>query len=125
MMPFGMRFTDQTEESLASEIATQSIDPGAGPRMVVTANLNHIVDLRRDNRFRSAYFNAWKITADGTPVYLYARLRGAGLTGRLTGSGLFAKLMPLLEPEEHRCFFVAPNPDAAQGCVAPLLARGF
>ena len=58
--------------------ADDAVDPGDAPsRLIVTSNVDHIVCLRRDAAFRAAYRSAWLITADGMPVYLFARLRGA------------------------------------------------
>lgn len=123
--PFGLLFEAKTESELADELASVLPPPGSGAHAVFTANLNHIVDLRRDPEFRAAYKAAWKVTADGTPVFLYARLRGVPLPGRLTGSGLFPLLMARLDPARHRIFFVAPSEAAAKGCADDLLRRGF
>ena len=106
---FGIAFEAKTEAGLAEELASALPPAGAGALAVYTANLNHIVDLRKDPEFREAYEGAWKVTADGTPVFLYARLRGVSLPGRLTGSGLFPLLMARLDPARHRVFFVAPH----------------
>lgn len=123
--PFGIDFTRQTEAELAHEIATCPIPAGHPPRLLATANLSHIVDLGRNPAFRAAYRDAWRVTADGTPVVLYARWRGLALPERLTGSGLFAALMPLLTPSSHRIFFLAPTTQVATLCSDWLVKRGF
>ncbi|MHB2166133.1 WecB/TagA/CpsF family glycosyltransferase [Alsobacter sp. R-9] len=122
---FGIAFTPQTEAELAGELIRCEVQGDGTARLVVTANVAHIVELQRNAEFRAAYRSAWRSTADGTPVFLYARARGVHLPGRLTGSGLFAELMPLLDPEVHRCFFVAPSQEALDGCSAYLRERGF
>ena len=123
--PFGIEFVNLTEAQLATDIATLAIPPGEPPRLLVTTNLNHVVDLARNARFRAAYRAAWRVTADGMPVLLYARLRGVRLSDRLTGSGAFAALMPLLDPARHRVFFVAPSREVGELCAQWLVGRGF
>ena len=123
--PFGMAFHAATEQEFAVTLANEEGPSGGGPRLVATANVAHIVELRVNDRFRAAYRNAWRVTADGTPVYVYARSRGIQLPERLTGSGLFAKLMPLLKPGRHRCFFVAASDEIGSACKSYLVGRGF
>ncbi|WP_018262409.1 WecB/TagA/CpsF family glycosyltransferase [Methylobacterium sp. WSM2598] len=123
--PFGLSFAPLDDGQLARQLAGPLVPAGAGPRIVATANLDHIVQLSRNTVFREAYRRAWIVTADGMPVYLYARLRGAKLPGRLTGADLFARLMTMLSPARHRCFFVASSEETAARIEALLLARGF
>lgn len=123
--PFGIDFVSLTEAQLARDLASLEIPSGDPPRLLVTTNLNHVVDLARNARFRAAYRSAWRVTADGMPVMLYARLRGVQLPERLTGSGVFAALMPLLDPTRHRVFFVAPTKEVGDLCGQWLVGRGF
>ena len=97
---------------------------GQGARFVVTANVDHIVQLRRNADLRDAYANAWCRTVDGTPVYLYARLRGVGVP-KVTGADLFARVMERLNPAVHRPFFVCASEEIAQGLKQGLVQRGF
>ena len=60
---------------------------------VFTLNLDHLVKLRSDKRFRHAYRNANIVTADGAPVAWLARLQNK-IIARATGSDM---LVPLLE----------------------------
>ncbi len=121
---FGVSLSPVPIEQLVAEIADGSLPQGSGPRMVFTINLDHVVKLRENEQFRSAYDNASVVTADGTPVYVYARLRGAEVS-RITGSDLFARLMPRLDPYAHRCFFVVSERRLGEGMVADLCERGF
>jgi N-acetylglucosaminyldiphosphoundecaprenol N-acetyl-beta-D-mannosaminyltransferase len=120
-----MEFTRQTEAEFARDLAEGTVPAGHGARLVVTANLNHIVDLNRNAAFREAYRGAWRVTADGAPVAAYAQLRGAKLPGRLTGSGLFAQLMHRLDPARHSIYFLAPSEEVGRLCRDWLIARGF
>ncbi|GJD52181.1 N-acetylglucosaminyldiphosphoundecaprenol N-acetyl-beta-D-mannosaminyltransferase [Methylobacterium crusticola] len=122
---FGLRFTPLGEQELAARIVGPAVPRGAGPRVIATANLDHIVQLSRSTAFRQAYGRAWAVTADGMPVYLYARLRGAAVPARLTGADLFARVMTSLSPERHRCFFVATTQETAGLIEQDLVRRGF
>lgn len=121
---FGVSLSSQTMEELLEEIASRRPQKGCGPRMVFTMNLDHVVKLRRNERFRRAYGEADVVTADGTPILVYARLRGAEIT-KITGSDLFAQLVPRLKPERHRCFFVLSGDELGRGMVEHLVKRGF
>lgn len=123
--PFGMDFTTQSERELANEIARSTIPDDQCSRLIATANVAHIVDLAKNGAFRDAYRHAWRVTADGMPVYLYARWRGVPLKDRLTGSGLVGELFPLLEPNRHRVFIIAANAELADHCRAYFASRGF
>jgi N-acetylglucosaminyldiphosphoundecaprenol N-acetyl-beta-D-mannosaminyltransferase len=122
---FGLRFAPLGNRQLAERLAASPVPAGAGPRMIATTNLDHVVQLSRNAALRAAYRRAWTVTADGMPVYLYARLRGAPLPGRLTGADVFARLMTMLEPGAHRCFFVAASQDTADRIATALIQRGF
>ena len=121
----GLDFICNTEGEIARILTEERIPAGEGPRAVLTANLDHIVTMDRTPEFRAAYGRAWLITADGMPVYAYGACRGAGLPGRVTGADLFARLIPLLRPGEHRCFFVTPTDDVGKELMAILKDRGF
>lgn len=58
---------------------------------VFTLNLDHLVKLRRDETFRTAYEQADFVTADGAPVAALARRQGADIQ-RTTGADLVAPL---------------------------------
>lgn len=122
---FGIAFTALSEAELTNEIARRPVPRGAGPRMVLTANVDHIVQLARNEAFRDCYRRAWVVTADGMPVYLYARWKGDRLPERLTGADLFRALMPALSPAAHRCFFLAGSVGTAEKLLAYLRKRGF
>jgi N-acetylglucosaminyldiphosphoundecaprenol N-acetyl-beta-D-mannosaminyltransferase len=121
---FGLRFAHESQEELLHALTSDLAEP-SGARLLVTANVDHIVTLRRDPAFREAYSNAWRITADGTPVFLYARMRGARVPERVTGSDLFADLCKRVRPEVHRLFLVVSNTVSAEKIRAYFLSRGF
>ena len=125
MKVFGLKFSDVSQDGLVAMMTRPQPPEEEGARVIHTANLDHIVQLGRNAAFRAAYDDAWIVTADGTPVFLYAKLRGARNLPRLTGSDLFRTLLPRLDPNAHRCFFVASSHATARVLTRDLQARGF
>ncbi len=122
---FGIDFSNRGMDSLVQLLMREPVPPGSGPSMVVTANIDHVVNLLRDGRFRTAYRSAKLATADGFPVALYARLRGADLPGRVPGPDLFAAMMPQFDQRRHRPFFVVSRAQTGEKLRAWLVDRGF
>jgi N-acetylglucosaminyldiphosphoundecaprenol N-acetyl-beta-D-mannosaminyltransferase len=122
---FGIEFSPLTQTELVGAIAGPRIRPGDGPHVLVTANLDHIGQLTHNAAFRRAYDRAWAVTADGMPVFAYARLRGAPPPARVPGSDLVADLLPALSAASSRVFFVAASRRTARKLQAYLVARGF
>ncbi|TRL37776.1 WecB/TagA/CpsF family glycosyltransferase [Rhizobium straminoryzae] len=122
---FGIRFSTADTDGLVDTLAEEAVPRGAGLRLLVTANVDHIVNLRRNERFREAYRFAWRAVIDGTPVFLYARLRGLALPGKVTGSDLFPRLIARLEPGVHRILLVSPTEDTSRRLYERLQQMGF
>jgi N-acetylglucosaminyldiphosphoundecaprenol N-acetyl-beta-D-mannosaminyltransferase len=122
---FGIEFSPHDKESLVRDLTRTPVRAGTGLSLVVTANTDHIVNLLRNERFRAAYRSAKVATADGAPVALYARLRGAGVPGRVAGSDVFPAVMGALTAERHRPFFIVSREAAGQRLRQWLGARGF
>jgi exopolysaccharide biosynthesis WecB/TagA/CpsF family protein len=59
--------------------------------LVCTLNLDHLVKLRSDSRFRDAYAKAEIVMPDGFPIVTFARMEGVSLE-RATGSDLILPL---------------------------------
>jgi exopolysaccharide biosynthesis WecB/TagA/CpsF family protein len=59
---------------------------------VVTANVDHVVELSRNERFRRAYAGAAVRLADGAPIVAMARVTGRRLPKRVTGADLLPEL---------------------------------
>ncbi len=120
---FGIRFRDEPAADLAHSIATEPVPAGDGPRLIVTTNIDHVVQLAEVPAFRTAYDNAWAVTADGWPVVAYARLVGGYGGGRVTGADLF----PLIAAEltaEHRIVCLASSERTAVGLRERLEREG-
>lgn len=122
---FGIDFSLLTQEQLVKRVTSEPVPEGESVRLVATANLDHVVNLSRNERFRRAYAEAWVTTADGAPVFLYAKLMGCGLPERVTGVDLFEALMLNLSPDRHRPFFVVSKSATGDYLREWLLERGF
>jgi exopolysaccharide biosynthesis WecB/TagA/CpsF family protein len=55
---------------------------------VVTTNVDHVVELSKNERFRRAYAGAAVRLADGAPVVAVGKLTGRALPSRVTGADL-------------------------------------
>jgi len=100
-------------------------DPVSGELcLIATMNLDHAVNLRHNADFRNAYRSAYLVSADGAPIYLYARLAGIPLKARVTGADLFADLITRFG-NSHRPFFLASEEEAAKRMLARVEAAGI
>ncbi len=122
---FGLQFSCESIEDIAHEICDMPAPKGAGIRLLATLNVDHVVNLRRNAAFRKAYQSSWKLTIDGMPILVYARLRKIGVKSRVTGASLFPLVFDNLKPGTHRPFFVPSNQRTADILRRRLLAAGF
>lgn len=121
---FGIVFDQETAEELADVIACQPT-PGQRVRLVVTANVDHIALLRQNRQLREAYRHSWRRTIDGTPVWLYARLRRAGISQRVTGADLFPLVLARMLPKRDRLFLVVASDMIGERMTAWARKAGF
>jgi N-acetylglucosaminyldiphosphoundecaprenol N-acetyl-beta-D-mannosaminyltransferase len=120
---FGLDISLLAQDELIEELLSP---PSTGSaKLVATVNVDHVVTLRTNPRFRQAYAYAWRITADGTPVYLYARAVGVPLRQRVTGADLFAELVERWEPGRHSLFMLVPSDAVAARMTLAMEQRGF
>jgi exopolysaccharide biosynthesis WecB/TagA/CpsF family protein len=81
-----------THATLAATVEAVADQAEAGRSFTVfTLNLDHVVKLRRDRAFRSAYARATVVTADGAPVVWLARRQHSAIE-RATGADLVVPL---------------------------------
>lgn len=88
-----------------------------GPSLVVTPNVDHVVQLRRDPRLRAAYRSARLRVCDGAPLVWLARLCGQPVPERVAGADLFVDVCGEAARRELKVFVVGGAPD--------VLARGM
>jgi len=78
--------------------------------LTCTLNLDHLVKLRRDPDFRTAYRQARFVMADGFPIVLLARLRGHTVK-RTTGSDLVLPLCQVSAELRFPVYFLGSTPE--------------
>ena len=121
---FGLSFSPLRRCDIVAALL-EPVASGMGVRLFATANLDHIVTLRSNEEFRRAYRMSWLITADGAPVYFYARLMGVPLRERVTGADVMMDILRRWSPARHRPFFVVSSDEVAQRIRRQLERRGF
>lgn len=121
---FGIAFSPLSADQIVRRMTSEPVPVGDGARLLATANVDHISNLVRNARFRAAYEHAWVATADGMPVYLYARFRNSDVAGRVTGADLTSALLGRLSPW-CRPFFVVGSPETARRLREKLTGNGF
>ena len=115
---FGLQF-----DTRPAPAVLDAVFAGAGPRLVVTANLDHVLNLSGNAAFRAAYASAAARTLDGMPVVWLAQARGAQAVARVTGHDLWQAL--LARVPSGPVFVLAPDAAAAAGAEAALVAHGW
>lgn len=123
LMLFGIAFDKRNAVEIADHVMSEEGHDDL--RIVCTANVDHIVNLHRNDPYRRAYESAYLSTIDGMPVYLYARARGVKVEQRVAGSDLFPLLLERAVPGKHRLAFLSPNKAVSEFISAYLNAKGF
>jgi N-acetylglucosaminyldiphosphoundecaprenol N-acetyl-beta-D-mannosaminyltransferase len=90
--------------------------------MVCTLNLDHLVKLRGNGEFRSAYARAQYVTADGFPIVALARLAGCAVE-RTTGADLIDPVCALAARHRLPVFLVGTTLPALGTCASRLANR--
>jgi N-acetylglucosaminyldiphosphoundecaprenol N-acetyl-beta-D-mannosaminyltransferase len=121
---FGIAFSGDSVAELEDAIAAGP-EGAQGVRMLVTANLDHVVELQGNPALREAYLHSWRRTIDGAPVLLYGMARGSGVTHRITGADLVPTLLPRLDPARHRLSFVVATDEIARRLRTWAVEQGF
>jgi N-acetylglucosaminyldiphosphoundecaprenol N-acetyl-beta-D-mannosaminyltransferase len=111
---FGFRPSCSNIQEVVDTLLSCKRAPQEGVGLVVTPNIQHVAELRRNPAFRAAYSYASIILCDGFPVYYYAIGRGHAVN-RITGSDLFAKLLDDIGLVScNRLFFVVDSERTAR-----------
>ena len=119
---FGCHISTLTRDELVKEIVDAPATDGV--RMIVTLNVDHLVNLRTNKAFRLAYARAWTATIDSAPIIAYARARHLGVPARITGADLVPVLTKALPPT-RRPFFVTSTAIVGDKIVEILTSNGF
>ncbi|MGH1569712.1 WecB/TagA/CpsF family glycosyltransferase [Methylobacterium sp. P31] len=119
---FGLRFHTGNAAAIVAAVAAQR---SSGPRMIVTANVDHVVEFSENAAFRAAYARAAARTLDGMPLVWLARMACRQPVHRNTGHDLLDCVLADPPAFARRIFFVASRQDVADALTARLLAAGL
>ena len=89
----------------------------------VTANVDHLMKLRRDPEFRVVYRGADLVVPDGVPLLWAARWLGTPLKGRVNGTALFERIAEHAARRGYALFFLGGAGDSARLAADRLAAR--
>lgn len=112
-IPFDPLTMSEALDTLAGLIASQK------PNYVVTANVDFLVQARRDVELRHILREAPLVLCDGTPLVWASRVLGNPLPARVAGADLVPPLLSMAEERGWRVFLLG----AAEGVAARAAAR--
>ncbi len=92
--PGVLRLVDVPTAAALLEVIASALESGQG-FAVATLNLDHIVKLRREPRFRAAYAKQTHVVADGNPVVWLSHLAGRREVRLVPGSELITPVVAL------------------------------
>lgn len=111
-----------TFEEAVAGIITAAADRRRG--VVVTPNVDHVVQVSENAALRAVYSDAMYVLADGAPVVAASRLRRATrLPGRVTGADLFPRLCADAATTGLSVAVVGGNPGVATEAMRRLQHR--
>src|SRR5690242_1976963 len=90
---------------------------------IATANVDFVVQARRDEELRQILFDAPLVLCDGTPLVWASRLLGNPLPERVAGSDLVPELLRLAARKKYRLFFLGAAPEAGAQAAANVRAQ--
>lgn len=89
----------------------------------VTPNVDHLIKLRQDARFRDVYKSADLVVADGVPLLWAARMLGAPLKERINGTDLFERTCELAAQRGYSVYLLGGSPGTAANACDRLLEK--
>jgi N-acetylglucosaminyldiphosphoundecaprenol N-acetyl-beta-D-mannosaminyltransferase len=93
------------------------------PCYIVTANVDFLVQARRDAELRRVLLDAHLVLCDGMPLVWTSRLLGNALAERVAGSDLAPQLIRVAAKKNYRLFFLGATPKANEQAIANVRAQ--
>ncbi len=90
------------------------------PHYVITANVDFLVQARRDVELRRVLLEADLVLCDGAPLLWASRWLGNPLPERAAGADLVPLLVRAAAQRGHRLFLLGPGPEVAAEAAARL-----
>ena len=120
---FGLRFSNLAFEEAVEgilEMASSRSSPFFRSRFAVTPNVDHIVQIQRDEEMRAIYRAADLVLCDGAPLKWAMRWLGRPLKAKVSGSDLLAPLCGGCAARGLRPFFLGAAPGVGEECARRL-----
>ena len=89
----------------------------------VTANVDHVMKLRKDPEFRAIYESANLVVADGVPLLWAARALGTPLKGRVNGTDLMEGVISVAAEKGFSIYLLGGSGDSAADSAEILKQR--
>ena len=93
------------------------------PHYICTANVDFLVQARRDAELCRILNEAHLVLCDGTPLVWASRWLGKPLPERVAGSDLVPQLIRVAAENNHRLFFLGATPEANEQAVANVRSQ--
>lgn len=122
-----VRFAGITFDNVTMSEAIDRIDDMVRhklPKMIVTANVDHILRIRRDRQYAALVSQADMVLADGQPIVWATRFMGDPIKERVAGSDLFRKLCEHSAKRGYRVFLLGGDPGVADA-ASRILKRQY
>lgn len=100
-----------------------ALSRGDRPRYVVTPNVDHVMRMEKDARFREAYAGAALVLTDGMPLVWAAKLLGTPVKAKVSGSDLTPRLAAAAAEHGRSVYFLGGHEGAAEECAGVLTKR--
>ncbi|MBK8092266.1 MAG: WecB/TagA/CpsF family glycosyltransferase [Verrucomicrobiaceae bacterium] len=116
-VPFDVVTMSQTIDRVEDMIASKQ------PHYLATANVDFLVQCRKDAELRRILQDAHLVVCDGTPLVWLSKLLRRSLPERVAGSDLVPKLLSRAETEGWRIFFLGGDPSVLSQAIANVEAQ--
>jgi N-acetylglucosaminyldiphosphoundecaprenol N-acetyl-beta-D-mannosaminyltransferase len=120
---FGSIKVDNVTMEEAVEVIVRLCQKSELPRIVCTANLDHLAMAQCDPEFLAIYQDADFVVADGMPLIWLSRFTNCQLKERVAGSDLLWELGRASSATGIKLFFLGGQPGAAAKAAAALIEK--
>lgn len=94
---------------------------------IVTENVDNLIKLQSDIKFRRIYEAAELVVPDGVPLLWASKVMGAPLRERVNGTDLFVEMCGIAAAKDYSIFLLGGNPGVAEkaGMILKEKYRGL
>lgn len=90
---------------------------------VVTPNVDHMVQLEKDEEFKKCYEEASLVLTDGKPLIWISKLYKSPIKEKISGSDVFPKLCALAEQRGYTMYFLGAAEGVADRAAKNLIKK--